>query len=50
MDFDPVLRAEERPGHGDGAVSPDVAAELDMLSAAHALVLVYPIWFALPPA
>lgn len=50
MGFDPVLRDEERPGHGTGTLSPDVAAELDLLRAADALVLVYPIWFALPPA
>ncbi|MFK3888822.1 NAD(P)H-dependent oxidoreductase [Sphingomonas sp. NPDC079357] len=48
--FDPVLRDEERPLHGTGDISPDVAAELEMLRSAHALVLVYPIWFALPPA
>lgn len=50
MKFDPVLRDEERPLHGDGRVSADVAAELDLLEAADILVLVYPIWFALPPA
>ena len=50
MGFDPVLRDEERPLHGDGEVSSDVAAELELLRAAQILVLVYPIWFALPPA
>lgn len=48
--FDPVLRAEERPG--DPARSPraDVAAELDLLDQAAVLILVYPIWYGLPPA
>lgn len=50
MGFDPILRDEERPLHGNGDVSPDVAEELKLLSAAHIVVLVYPIWFALPPA
>jgi NAD(P)H dehydrogenase (quinone) len=48
--FDPVLRAEERPGDRARSPSPDVAAELDLLDRAAALVLVYPIWYGLPPA
>ncbi|MDF2494413.1 NAD(P)H-dependent oxidoreductase [Sphingomonas sp.] len=50
MGFDPVLRNEERPIEGDGQVAPDVATELEYLGTADILVLVYPIWFALPPA
>jgi NAD(P)H dehydrogenase (quinone) len=50
MGFDPVLRAEERPLHGAWSPSPDVAAELDILSSSDILVLVYPIWFGMPPA
>lgn len=50
MKFDPVLQEDERPGYGDGTVAPDVAAELELLESAQILVLVYPIWFALPPA
>ena len=50
MKFDPVLRDEERPLHGDGQISADVVAELDLLMSADILVLVYPIWFGLPPA
>ncbi|MCD2314721.1 NAD(P)H-dependent oxidoreductase [Sphingomonas sp. IC-11] len=50
MGFDPVLRDEERPLHGNGEISSDVAAELELLQTAQILVLVYPIWFALPPA
>lgn len=47
--FDPVLKLEERPGHGEPP-APDVAVELDFLRAADALILVYPIWYGLPPA
>lgn len=47
--FDPLLRADERPGP-DYHLSMDVAAVLEMLERADALVLVYPIWFGLPPA
>ncbi|SDA16544.1 NAD(P)H-dependent oxidoreductase [Sphingomonas sp. NFR15] len=50
LGFDPVLRDEERPGTGAWTPSADVAAELDLLNAADILVLVYPIWYGLPPA
>lgn len=50
LGFDPVLKAAERPLHGEWSAAPDVAAELDLLAASDILVLVYPIWFALPPA
>jgi NAD(P)H dehydrogenase (quinone) len=50
MNFDPVLKAEER-SHGEhfepGA---DIAAEIALIAEASALVLVYPIWFGTPPA
>lgn len=42
--FDPVLRPDERP------IGADVTVELDALAAADILVLVYPIWYGLPPA
>ena len=48
--FDPLLKADERPGYGTGAHAPDVAAELDALEGVRALVFVYPIWFGSPPA
>lgn len=48
--FDPLLKSDERPGHGTGAFAADVAAELDALVGVRALVLVYPIWFGSPPA
>jgi NAD(P)H dehydrogenase (quinone) len=50
MKFDPVLQAHERPGSDHWAPAPDVAPELDLVNAADILVLVYPIWFGLPPA
>lgn len=50
MDFDPVLKASERPGEQAFTPAPDVAAELDLLAGAGAFVLVYPIWFGTPPA
>ena len=50
LGFDPVLKAAERPLHGDWSPAPDVAVELDHLARCDMLVLVYPIWFALPPA
>lgn len=48
--FDPLLKADERPGYGAGTPAPDVAAELAALEGVRALVLVYPIWFGTPPA
>jgi NAD(P)H dehydrogenase (quinone) len=50
MKFDPVLRLEERPLHDSWTPSPDVATELELLSSSDILVLVYPIWFGMPPA
>ena len=46
MNFDPVLRAEER--HGEPAK--DVAAEWTALGKIDVFVLIYPIWFGTPPA
>ena len=50
LGFDPVLKASERPLQGDWSPASDVAVELDHLARCDILVLVYPIWFALPPA
>lgn len=47
--FDPLLKAGERAGETYD-YSPDVAAEHALIAAADILVLVYPIWFGLPPA
>ena len=46
MDFDPILRNEERLGEpGD-----DVTSEWALLGKVDIFVLVYPIWFGAPPA
>jgi len=47
--FNPVLGDVERPGP-NVAIARDVEAELDILARSEALVLIYPIWFGLPPA
>jgi len=50
MDFDPVLKASERPTAPNFALSSDVTAELKVIDGADIFVLVYPIWFGTPPA
>jgi NAD(P)H dehydrogenase (quinone) len=50
MDFNPVLHADERPSRRVFKVYPDVQAELDTITGADVLTLVYPIWFGSPPA
>lgn len=50
LGFDPVLKAQERPGGGTMTPAPDVQREIDKLAACAVLVLVYPIWFGGPPA
>lgn len=50
MKFDPVLKDHERPGRPDFRLSRDVQAEHDALSGSNVFVMVYPIWFGMPPA
>lgn len=50
MDFDPVLKSNERPHLGTMAIADDVAGEIDEIRSADVFVLVYPIWFGTPPA
>jgi NAD(P)H dehydrogenase (quinone) len=50
MGFDPVLRNEERPRRAGTTLSPDVKSEHDILRGSDVFVLVYPIWFGMPPA
>ncbi|MBD3761904.1 NAD(P)H-dependent oxidoreductase [Rhizorhabdus sp.] len=50
MHFDPVLKDEERPGTADFMMAGDVAEELSVIAGCDAFILVYPIWFGLPPA
>lgn len=48
--FDPVLKDAERP-HDDGfTLSADVASEREAIRSSDVFVLVYPIWFGMPPA
>lgn len=49
LGFDPVLKDAERPPLRM-APARDVQTELDLLASASVLVLIYPIWFGLPPA
>jgi NAD(P)H dehydrogenase (quinone) len=48
--FDPLLRASERPEAAGFALSDDVRAELKIVERASVIVLVYPVWFGMPPA
>jgi NAD(P)H dehydrogenase (quinone) len=50
LDFDPCLRAGHRPGTQTGSMSADVAHELGLVRDADTVILVYPIWFGMPPA
>jgi len=49
IDFNPVLRADERPSEGNRP-RPDVEAELTLLRDCDVFTLIYPIWFGTPPA
>lgn len=48
--FDPILKANERPGKPDYAPAADVLQECDRLASTDVLVLVYPMWFGSLPA
>ena len=48
--FDPVLKANERPGPGHPHPLRDVADELELIRRSDVFVLVYPIWFGSAPA
>lgn len=50
LKFNPVLQAKEQPSPLTFVPLADVAAELEALSKADVIVLVYPIWFGTPPA
>lgn len=50
MGFDPVLKDEERPSSRSAALADDVSHELELLAGSDIFVLVYPIWFGMPPA
>lgn len=50
MGFDPILKDAERPTKPAGPLSADVRTELDAIRGADIYTLVYPVWFAMPPA
>lgn len=50
MGFDPVLKDHERPGRQGFSLSSDVEAEHHAIRGSDVFVLVYPIWFGMPPA
>jgi len=50
MGFDPLLKDHERPGRQGFALSNDVEAEHDAIRGSNVFVMVYPIWFGMPPA
>ncbi|MND88444.1 hypothetical protein D3C80_804700 [compost metagenome] len=50
MGFDPVLHAQELPGHDDFAPRADVVAERAALADADLFAFFYPLWFNAPPA
>jgi len=50
MAFDPLLKNAERADRRGMALAPDVRDELDALSGSDVIVLVYPVWFGMPPA
>jgi len=50
MNFDPVLKNEERPSRKPFSPSPDVRTELDILRGTNVVTFIFPIWFGMPPA
>jgi NAD(P)H dehydrogenase (quinone) len=50
LNFNPVLKANERPQTATYVLSDDVAAEVAAIGEADLFVLVYPVWFSSPPA
>ena len=50
MEFDPVLKAQERPTLSGFQISSDVEREIACLRDCDVIVFIYPIWFGTPPA
>lgn len=50
LKFDPVLKVNEQPSAVEFIPASDVATELEAISKASVIVLIYPIWFGTPPA
>jgi NAD(P)H dehydrogenase (quinone) len=50
MDFDPRLRANERPDITGFEMSPAIEHELSLIRDCAVITMVYPLWFGMPPA
>ncbi len=50
MEFDPVLKDGEIPRPSGFAAAVDVVAERRLIADADVFVLIYPLWFYMPPA
>ncbi|PHP21592.1 hypothetical protein CG471_01065 [Sphingobium sp. IP1] len=50
MNFNPILRNDERPDRPGFEIAPDVQAELAAIKGCDVVAFIYPIWFGLPPA
>lgn len=50
IEFDPLLKENERTSNGADGASSDVQAELNLLQQCDVLTFVYPLWFGMPPA
>lgn len=48
--FDPLLKSTERAGSKPPSLGSDVIAERETIGSSDVFVLVYPIWFGMPPA
>ncbi|MCW3848183.1 NAD(P)H-dependent oxidoreductase [Sphingomonas sp. LB-2] len=51
LGFDPALKRDEIPREGvDSQTAGELAEDLELVRQADVIVLVYPIWFGMPPA
>lgn len=50
LGFDPTLKTIERPGDLEFSLSRDVVAEMDAIRSSDVFVMIFPIWFGMPPA
>jgi NAD(P)H dehydrogenase (quinone) len=50
LNFDPILRNDERPDRHGCEIAADVQAEVAAIKDCDVIAFIYPIWFGLPPA
>lgn len=50
LDFDPLLKEDERTANDARGVPEDARRELDLAKKSDVIVFVYPLWFGAPPA